>query len=198
MSYIAGVDYGAKMAGTTVVACLNLENSEVQLSQSEKKKSADEWLLRLFSEQPAELIALDAPLSLPGYYQHKKEFTDYFYRESDRKLNAMSPMFLGGLTARAIKLRDTLTEKEIRVVETYPAALADMLQLKQLSYKKEKKHIAQVVEAVREAFTEAKVVPSTIKNWHQVDALLALYTAWRVHQDQAQFVGDKQEGGIYL
>ncbi len=198
---LAGVDYGAKMAGTTAIAFLDLSTGQVQLHQSVKGKSADDWLLEAFAQRPAAIIAFDAPLSLPAYYSQtsipgKK---DYFYRASDRVLGAMSPLFLGGLTARAIRIRDLLEEQGMTVYETYPAKVAEALGLPALAYKKKTEHIPSVLAAMRVQFPEQITwAAADLTNWHRVDALLALRTAWRIYAEQFEFVGDREEGGIYL
>ena len=103
---IFGVDYGSKMAGTTVVAVAR--ERQIDLLQSGRKQDADAWLLETAVAQQPDHIFLDAPLSLPGVYRHLPGRSDYFYREADRELQAMSPMFLGGLTARAMQLHERL------------------------------------------------------------------------------------------
>ena len=101
---IAGVDFGSKLSGQTVVAIL--DNDIIQVQRSEKGKDADDFLLGVLEATKITLVGIDAPLSLPGLYLGNG--SDYFFREADRDLGAMSPMFLGGLTARAIRIRDKL------------------------------------------------------------------------------------------
>jgi predicted nuclease with RNAse H fold len=106
-----GIDYGSKMAGTTVIT-YNQDNVLYQRS-SVKNGDADAFILDCVTELQPGQIYIDAPLSLPLACFGKG--TDFFYREADRKLKAMSPMFLGGLTARAMKLRLQLTEMELQL-----------------------------------------------------------------------------------
>ncbi len=195
---LAGIDYGAKTAGTTVIAWLDLKSKEVDVSQSQKNKSADDWLLTSLKSRPAHLIAFDAPLSLPGYYQKLKGFTDYFYRAGDRELGAMSPLFLGGLTARAIRVRDLLHAEGTQVFETYPSKIAERLNLKPLGYKKQKEHIEAILEVLKKEFSAFSIPTEAFTNWHRVDALLALWAAWRIFRGEHDFIGDIKEGGIYL
>jgi hypothetical protein len=98
---ILSIDYGSKLAGTTAV-CFE-KNNQLHLAQSVKKQDADAWLRQLISTKKPAAVYIDAPLSLPGVY--RGEGSDYFYRAGDRAVGAMSPMFLGGLTARAMQLR---------------------------------------------------------------------------------------------
>jgi predicted nuclease with RNAse H fold len=110
---IVGIDYGAKLAGTTVAAWN--ENGSLHWKCSGKKQDADKWLEEKLLQLRPDLIFMDAPLSLPGVYSGQG--TDYFYREGDRALGAMSPMFLGGLTARAMQLKANLTEEGFQILK---------------------------------------------------------------------------------
>ena len=191
---IAGIAYGSKLAGTTVVAFLSSADNTITLYQSAKKQDADQFIKEKVATYKPSLIMLDAPLSLPGVYRSLPNYNDYFYRQGDRLLNAMSPMFLGGLTARAMKLIQEL--HPIGVKETYPAQQATRLQLRPLGYKKEKRAIEDVLKAMLVHFPYK--VTDAINNWHKVDALLALLAAYRYQQQQCDFYGDELEGGIYV
>lgn len=130
-----GIDYGSKLAGTTVL-CWE-QDGQLHYQQSEKKKDADQWLIQLIQELSPPEVFIDAPLSLPAAYHGKGE--DFFYRDCDRELRAMSPMFLGGLTARAMKLRHLLSPQQIVFQETYPAELVRNLpDLKECYLKKKR------------------------------------------------------------
>ena len=115
-SVICGVDFGAQLSGNTVVAVNT--GSIVSLHRPKKGEETDSWIVKLLTELNPALVAIDAPLSLPGIYLEPKKYTDYFYRACDRELQAMSPMFLGGLTARAMRLKDILTKTTVEVIET--------------------------------------------------------------------------------
>ena len=125
---IIGIDYGAKMAGTTVIA--HLHDEQLTLTQSVKKQDADKFVLeKVAAIQPTHLF-LDAPLSLPGVYRSLPDCDSFFYRKSDQAVQAMSPMFLGGLTARAMQLAHQLQNQGLEIIEIYPAKLAERLGLK--------------------------------------------------------------------
>lgn len=202
---LIGVDYGAKLAGTTVIAELHKGQAlaTISLRQSNKNEDADDMLQGYISSallrQAPLLIFFDAPLSLPGVYTQPQNYTDYFYRAGDKLLHAMSPMFLGGLTARAMRLKALFNQEQVRFFETYPAAQAKRLALKALDYKGDKAAIPAVWAAIQSApeWQGIDTVAVTPQNWHQVDALLALLGALRyVHQTHT-CVGDEAEGAIY-
>lgn len=190
-----GVDYGSKLAGTTVIASWN--GKEVTFECSQKKKDADALILQKASSERPTHIFLDAPLSLPNVYKGIEGYDDYFYRKLDREVGGMSPMFLGGLTARAIRLKSQLEPLGIEVIETYPALLARHFNLKVLHYKKQVVHIQPVVEYLRKKFpTDFVFDLHLIRSWHMVDGLLAAFSAYRFERGQHIQLGDMNEGWL--
>ncbi len=196
MLNIAGIDYGSKMAGTTVIA--HLKNEKIHFFQSIKKKDADRFLMHWAEQKRPELIFLDAPLSLPGVYRSMEGYEDYFYRAADRELGAMSPMFLGGLTARAMRLNAQLSQIPIQVIEIYPSKLAELLGLKEIAYKKQKEHIAPNTKAVRQWTEKYQFSEADIQTWHHFDALLALISGLRFLNKDHECFGDEKEGCIVV
>ena len=69
-----GVDYGSKLAGTTVAVFV--QNGQFNIIQSLKKKNADMMLSGLLEEYAPQDLFIDAPLSLPGALVGRGE--DYF------------------------------------------------------------------------------------------------------------------------
>ena len=193
---IGGIDYGSKLAGTTVLACGNTENRTVSVYESKPRQDADLFLLETIRKLQIRMVFLDAPLSLPGIYRALPGCSDYFYRAADRTVQAMSPMFLGGLTARAIRLRDLLTAEGVAVFETYPSAQSRRMQLHEWEYKKSKTAIARVLERLQILVPEWTFPPS-VNSWHEMDALLALIGAYRFSQGIHEQAGNETEGMIY-
>lgn len=191
---IAGIDYGSKLAGTTVIAFLTSEG-QVVLFQSDKKKDADSFILKKIIELQPDIVGIDAPLSLPGVYTKPQQYSDYFYRKCDKTLKGMSPMFLGGLTARAIQLIKQPIFNTIQTLEIYPAALARLHDLKSLDYKKQMAQIPVVLKYLKPLLPFA-INSDDFKNWHQVDALLALWSVSRYVNGVHKAVGEVGEGVI--
>lgn len=183
---LVGIDYGSKLAGTTVIAYT--QENEVHLMSSFKKQDADQMIIDFLKENKTEMVGIDAPLSLPKVYSGVGE--DYFYRSCDKSLKAMSPMFLGGLTARAMKLN---AQVELDLKEVYPGALARGLHLKEFDYKGKNPNYQMMLDRLNWDYV--------IKEWpnssHQMDAILALFIVWKIKKDQAQLIGDADEGLIY-
>lgn len=191
---VVGVDYGAKLAGTTVIAYL--EKEKIVWQQSKNKQDADAFIREFVKEKQIKLVGLDAPLSLPKIYTNQEMGNDYFYREADKLLGAMSPMFLGGLTARAMQLNAHFKQLQILTLEVYPAALAKKWELEHFHYKKSLSLMYQAYKAIEE-YIGIKLAQKP-ENWHQFDAILALASALRYDNQTAECYGDEQEGVIWV
>lgn len=189
---IAGIDYGSKMAGTTVIAFE--QDGCIELISSKKNQDADQMILDFVADYKPELIGLDAPLSLPGVYTNREACSDYFYRACDREVSAMSPMFLGGLTARAMKLKSLLKDKT-QLIEVYPAMVAKTLNLAEFKYKKKEAEYSKMYRKL-EGWLDQNY-EFELESSHQFDAILALYISKRFYADEASFVGKEEEGFIY-
>lgn len=191
---ICGIDYGSKLAGTTVICSWQVNSNKLSFDYSEKKKDADIFLKKKLLESKPTFVFIDAPLSLPLVYQNCPGYNDYFFRKVDRSLQAMSPLFLGGLTARAMKLKADLPS--FTFYETYPAAQAKRLQIKLLGYKTKVTQIEPVVTTISNYYPTFDI-PS-LNNWHAVDALLAFIGAYRFFKKEHLVVGDATEGLVYI
>lgn len=196
-----GIDYGSKLAGTTVIA-FDDEWGKIDFVQSVRNRDADNFCLDQLTALEPDVIFIDAPLSLPlvlrkPALQDKVERSEYFYRKCDQELSAMSPMFLGGLTARAMYLRTQFEKQDgVKVIETYPAALVRELHLKDKGYNKKQGKVEDFWPIL------AKELPlrteKTPENWHQVDAILAWFSGWRYFKARAKSFGLSEEGVIWV
>jgi len=184
-----GIDYGAKLAGTTAISYV--EKDEIRTVQSVKKQDADAFCAEWVSRLKPNFIMIDAPLSLPLAYFGKGD--DYFYREADRQLKAMSPLFLGGLTARAMKLADQWKKQEISVYESYPRMVAQLAF--GLSNKADEAIKAAIISYLK---AEAlQISAASFQSGHAVDSVLAWISGRRLTADAAVITGNAEEGLIY-
>ena len=192
-----GIDYGSKLSGNTVIAILNV--NKVYFLDVDKNTDADEFIFNAAMHFKPDLVFLDAPLSLPKIYSGKGG-CDYHFRKADKELKAMSPMFLGGLTARAMQLKDRLeTEVQTKVYETYPKIQATNYALQNLGYQQRKSDLIVCRNHLREKLNPSLFIDcQDIKTWHHLDALLALYGAMRFVTGLALPYGDAEEGLIYV
>jgi len=196
---IVGIDFGAKLAGTTVIATID-DKGNLMFRSSGKKQDADIFLMNAIEAIQPDLIAIDAPLSLPLRYKNEKSTGSFFYRFADIETGAMSPMFLGGLTARAMQLHAHLLALNVKIIEAYPAHLAKTLKFPD-AYKKENQALEVCYDILCKYWSE-NITPIHLKsempeNWHQLDALLALTIAFRFHKNIAKSYGMADEGLIW-
>jgi predicted nuclease with RNAse H fold len=92
-----------------------------------------ETLARIIQANP-QVVAIDAPLSLPPGRKTLEERTGPHLRESDKELQRRGirffPLTLGPmrkLTARGIVLRNILESSGFKVIEAYPGGAQDVL-----------------------------------------------------------------------
>jgi predicted nuclease with RNAse H fold len=197
---IAGIDYGSKLAGTTAICFL--DNDLINFASSKKGEDADSLIKRLCREHEIELVAIDAPLSLPAAYQQGSKSIDFMFRKADIELKAMSPMFLGGLTARAMRLGFELTEMGISVIEVYPRGLVRITARLSEAYPADRKGesldlVANCASVLREVFdlNRFQRPPATR---HELDSLIAFVSAGRfVNKCHIEF-GLAEEGLIRI
>lgn len=189
--HLTGIDYGSKLSGNTAIA-IQTSDDTIEVFSSEKGQDADEWLIAVLLKYRPAQVYIDAPLSLPLAYFGKG--TDYMFRLCDRMTGAMSPMFLGGLTARAMQLNHSLSAFDIRLKETYPS-----MTVRRLPHGKEyskKRELAPELWVDVQTALNAEIIFHSSKRTHEFDALLALYAGKLAAKHQAVIVGDTQEGLI--
>lgn len=195
--WMLGIDYGSKLAGTTALSLLPAAGTQmVEIFQTQKKEDADAFILEFAGKlPPGGVVGIDAPLSLPGVFVSLPNCNDYFYREADRQVGAMSPMFLGGLTARAMRLQAKLSQHTSKLQEVYPGGLIRLLELNTPGYKGKATELPEFWNALEPLLPFSSPMP---QNWHQLDSLLALWSVWRLERQQAVVVGNPSEGLIVL
>jgi uncharacterized protein len=201
---ILGIDFGAKTAGTTVAAAF--DGTKTSIHAVCKGEDADIALEEILRQCAPSIVCIDAPLGIPGVYRGIPGCTDYFYRECDKRLRAMSPMFLGGLTARAMRLAASVrsTLPNIQLLETYPAAQARRLLLNTAEnkgeYKGRKEFIPTILQAIECAVKPHSTIPipKELPDWHSVDAVLALIAAERYASGAHELYGTAEEGMIVV
>lgn len=190
---IAGVDFGSKLAGTTVITFL--ENGFLKSLQVDKGVDADNWLMNLVVQFGFTHVFIDAPLSLPGGYFGNGD--DFSYRKSDRILRAMSPMFLGGLTARAIKLKNELSKIGTQAIEVYPGGFIRNHDILKGFY--DKKKLTTIVKMYEElSFILSAKIAVNPTNYHQLDSIICWHIGCRYLNGKAESIGDADEGLIWI
>lgn len=194
---VFGIDYGSKLTGNTVIGVFH--EGTIFFLDMKKGVDADSFIINAAEHFKPSKIFIDAPLSLPGVYRNLPGFKNYHFRKADLELKAMSPMFLGGLAARAIELKEHLRSLGLHVFETYPKILANRLKLKDCDYKGSIQNLAGCTDEVLRVLPESiKVNKEEIKTWHHLDALLALISAINSLFKKPEAFGHREEGLIYI
>lgn len=207
ISSFVGIDYGSKTSGNTVICH---HDGQVIHFYDADKKDADLFILdrigscqsvlngKLTNDTRIEAVFLDAPLSLPAVYQARAGFSNYHYRQCDVALKAMSPLFLGGLTARAMELKHRLKEKaNVETYEVYPKAIAQRLFPTEYHKKLSVAEMERLCGILTEKFPVLQFYKHP-KNQHQFDALLAWISGYRFMNQQHSVFGEAQEGLIIV
>lgn len=194
---IFGIDFGSKRSGNTVIAAFR--SLRVDFLDTEKGVDADGFIMKAVEHYKPDIMFIDAPLSLPGRYRNLPGCESYNFRHADVALKAMSPMFLGGLTARAIAIKDQCEAKGIEVCETYPKAQATKYNLKKMGYKGNQLALKLCAESVADSIhSDIRLCTKEITTWHHLDALLALVSAMSFVQGHGQVFGKLEEGLIHV
>ena len=192
---IVGINYGYKYSGTTVI-CYNTYN-EVRFILSSKNSDADGFIMNEILHIDPDIILIDAPLSIPGVYKHINGYADYFFRKCDSEMKASSPMFMGGLTARAIGLKKQLNDFGFQVFETYPRKTLELLSLPVQIYK----HGLADLEWMLDIFMKTVSITlnkKLITTWHHFDSLLAFFSGLRYISQESKVFGKADEGLVYV
>ena len=94
---------------------------------------SDEEILNYIQKEKSDLVAIDAPLTLPPGRKTIGERSGSHFRPCDEELRRRKipffPITLGpmrGLTERGIRLRSLLEADGFRVVEVYPGGAQDI------------------------------------------------------------------------
>lgn len=191
---ILGIDLGNKASGNTALCFLN--QNQLQFIQPAKKVDELNIILEIIKKHNIHLVCIDAPLTLPAVYYQTPEFNDYMYRQCDKICKAMSPMFVGAFTARAIQLKNMLEDKKLQVIEVYPKMLIETLNLKNYYPKKKDKNISDTLLIKLKSQIPYKYAkPETL---HQLDALLCWQSGFRYLNNQHLAFGHKKEGIIIV
>jgi len=156
----------------------------------------DKEILDLIEKEKPDLIAIDAPLSLPRGRKSLKRKSKIHFRECDKELWKFGikffPITLGPmrkLTERGIKLRKIL-EKKYKVIEVYPGATQDILKIprKQKGLKKLKEGLEKL--GIR--------ILKKDPNGDELDAITSALTGLLYLKGKYIAIGDKREGQIIL
>jgi predicted nuclease with RNAse H fold len=188
---ILGIDLAGSEKRKTGICILNeklIANSFFVFSDKE--------ILDLIEKEKPDLIAIDAPLSLPKRRKSLKRKSKIHFRECDRELWKLGikffPITLGPmrkLTERGIRLKKIL-EKKYKVIEVYPGATQDILKIprKQKGLRKLKRGLERL---------GIKILKKN-PNGDELDAITSAFTGFLYSKGKYIAIGDEKEGQIIL
>lgn len=197
MEIVFGIDYGSKLSGNTVIAIFR--ENQIFFLDIDTKVDADQFIKNAVEHFKPQLVFINAPLSIPGVYKKLEGFNDYHFRKADHEVGAMSPMFLGGIAARAMHLKSWMEGQKIEVHETYPRLMAKRINLDELGYKADRNALRECAKRIGQCMrAPLSINCKDIQTWHHLEALMALMSALSFRSDDFSTYGDPKEGLIYV
>lgn len=153
----------------------------------------DKEIIQKIEELNPEIIAIDAPLSLPKGRKSIEERTNVHLRECDRELLKRKikffPITLGpmrALTKRGIKLKKLLEKKGFRAIEVYPGGAQDVLKIprKQRGLDKLREGLERLgIKGLNKSMTD-----------HELDAVTCALVGKLFLEKRTETLGDPNNG----
>jgi hypothetical protein len=181
------------------------ENQKTGVCIAEKKVKdvftvkKDEEIIKIVKEiEDLEVVAIDAPLSLPNGRKSIDEKNSAHFRECDIELMRMKikffPITLGPmrmLTKRGIELKRKIESlKNIRVIEVFPGALYDIFKIP----RKERNKIFEFF--VKVGFIDGR--PERDLSQDEVDSIACAFTAKLFLENKTRELGNPSEGTLII
>jgi predicted nuclease with RNAse H fold len=179
---IIGIDLAGKSENPTGWAIWRNKTVKTTLLYTDKE------ILHTIIRNKPELIAIDAPFSLPKsgiFRKADKEMIKHGYRVFPPTLPAMKT-----LTMRAIRLNRAIVERGFKAIEVHPASTCKALNIPLKDWGKIQTVLKQIGLG-----GDFKVRMLTA---HEADAILAALTAYLHIKKQTDALGDEEEGYIII
>jgi len=158
---------------------------------------SDEEILSRARECNPDLVAIDAPLTLPPGRKSMEERTGSHFRPCDEELRRRKipffPITLGpmrGLTERGIRLRQILEKEGFRVVEIYPGGAQDVWRIPRA-----RNDISGLRRGLAHLGIKGVKIESTD---HELDAVTGALVGLLFLQGKAEVYGDFKSGAIIM
>jgi predicted nuclease with RNAse H fold len=157
----------------------------------------DEEIMDWLRKEKPELIAIDAPLTLPPGRKSIDERNESHYRPCDMELRRRKipffPITLGPmrvLTKRGIKLRKILEAEGFRVVEIYPGGAQDVWNIPRA-----RRSLSGLQDGLRKLGITGLKKQCTD---HELDAASGALAGHLFLQEKAEVYGDFESGAIIM
>lgn len=172
---ILGIDLGGRTTAKTAICLLYQAHAEVMTTTAvaEICRGSDERFLELILSFKPDIVAIDAPLSLPDV-----RTPDYLYRPADKAASALSPWTIGEIAARAQYMAHTLQQidSKLLLLEVYPKNVLQFCGLPHRGYKKNLAMLRQIVTTVLQRYSI--LIPTFELTGDNVDSLLCCISGW--------------------
>jgi len=182
MKVISGIDLAGKPENPTGWAVWKGKTVKAGLTYT------DDQILECTTHDEPEIIAIDAPFSLPksGILRRAdKEMLKRGFRVFPPNLPAMRK-----LTTRAIGLNKLLTEMGYRTIEVHPTSTRKALNIPPKDWSKIQTVLAQI--GFGGDLKSRSLTP------HEMDAVTAALTGHLYMKNQTEALGDEEEGFIIV
>ena len=179
---IIGIDLAGKPENPTGWA--TWENKKVKTTLL----YMDNQILEAITQNKPEIIAVDAPFSLPKsgiLRKADREMIKNGYRVFPPRLPAMST-----LAMRAMKLNRLIAEKGFKTIEVHPTSTCKALSIPPKDWGKIQTVLTQIG-------LEGDLKVRTLTP-HEIDAVIAVLTAYLCMRNQTEALGDEEEGYIII
>jgi predicted nuclease with RNAse H fold len=148
----------------------------------------DNQILEGITQNRPEIIAVDAPFSLPKrgiLRKADREMIKNGYRVFPPTLPAMRK-----LTTRAVKLNKAIAEKGFKTIEIHPTSTRKALSMAPKDWGKIQTVLTQI--GLEGDLKMRSLTP------HEIDAVTAALTAYLYMRNQTEALGDEEEGYIII
>jgi predicted nuclease with RNAse H fold len=160
---------------------------------------SDEEILRSILNANPDIVSVDAPLSLPQGRPNLETKGPPHLRACDKELIRLGirflPLTLGPmrmLTARGIRLRDSLVAKHVKVIECYPGAAQDVLGIPRKT-----QDVTLLQDMLIDIGIRGDIEKRTLTH-DELDAVTAALVGMMYLRGQYTALGDVNEGQIII
>ncbi len=159
----------------------------------------DDEILRMTEEASPSVVSIDAPLFLPKGRKSIEDRGPPHFRECDKELLRMHirffPISLGPmrmLTTRGIRLRSLLEAKDIEVIESFPGAIQDLLNMP-----RKQAGLPLLMKALHDYGVDLGK-PGRELNGDELDAVTSALVGLLYVRGRYRAIGDPEEGLMIL
>ena len=188
-----GIDLAGSLKRKSGICAMNERLNIVLL----KTIFEDEEILKIVKQAKPDIIAIDAPLSLPKGRKSLEKKGNIHFRKCDRELWKLGikffPITLGPmrkLTQRGIALKKKIEKLGFKVIEVYPGATQDLLNIP-----RKQKGLRRLARGLIELGIRG-IKGSECGD--ELDAITAAYTGILYLKNEYTSIGDPSEGLIIL